>query len=249
MIFRVGDSNRIEQIKFERIVSLVPSLTEFIYDQAPEKLVGVTKFCVHPLGLKSELVVVGGTKSLKIDKIKALKPDLIIANKEENVKEQVEELKDFPVLLTDINNRTDAFEGLREISKLIGSDYLWDESFYKKSFPKSHKSVLYVIWNDPIMSIGNDTFIHDILSFLGLENAMINFTRYPVVSKEMIEKLNPDYVFLSSEPFPFKEKHINRFKEIFPESEVLLVDGEAFSWYGSRMFKVSSYLEGLLKDL
>ena len=241
--------NEIKSKNVLRVVSLVPSLSEFIYDQAPEKLVGVTKFCIQPKGMKNERTVVGGTKTINIDTIRALKPDLIVANKEENQKEQVEALSDLPDYLTDMSTLQESFAELRIVAELLGTNYNWDEAYYSSPKPPQGKSVLYVIWNNPIMSIGQDTFIHDMLSFLGFKNVMRDYNRYPEVSDEMVKEIAPDYVFLSSEPFPFKEKHIYQFQEMFPNSKIVLVNGEAFSWYGSRMFKVSSYLEDLLKGL
>ncbi len=238
-----------------RIVSLVPSQTELLVDLGlREKLVGVTKFCIHPVGLKKEVQIIGGTKNAKIDRIKSLNPDLIIGNKEENNQTDIEQLeKDFPVWMSDIFNLADALEMLEQIGELTGTQEkalelrsAIEQNFELLSTLKpTGKSVLYLIWKDPYIAAGKNTFIDSMLETLGFENAM-DQERYPEVN---LETVNPDLVFLSSEPYPFKEKHIESLQNQFPGSQVVLVDGEYFSWYGSRLLGAPAYFLELLGSI
>lgn len=238
-----------------RIVSLVPSQTELLVDLGlREKLVGVTKFCIHPVGLKKEVQIIGGTKNAKIDRIKSLNPDLIIGNKEENNQTDIEQLeKDFPVWMSDIFNLADALEMLEQIGELTGTQEkalelrsAIEQNFELLSTLKpTGKSVLYLIWKDPYIAAGKNTFIDSMLEALGFENAM-DQERYPEVD---LETVNPDLVFLSSEPYPFKEKHIESLQNQFPGSQVVLVDGEYFSWYGSRLLGAPAYFLELLGSI
>lgn len=238
-----------------RIVSLVPSQTELLVDLGlREKLVGVTKFCIHPVGLKKEVQIIGGTKNAKIDRIKSLNPDLIIGNKEENNQTDIEQLeKDFPVWMSDIFNLADALEMLEQIGELTGTQEkalelrsAIEQNFELLSTLKpTGKSVLYLIWKDPYIAAGKNTFIDSMLEALGFENAM-DQERYPEVN---LETVNPDLVFLSSEPYPFKEKHIESLQNQFPGSQVVLVDGEYFSWYGSRLLGAPAYFLELLGSI
>lgn len=239
-----------------RIVSLVPSQTELLFDLGlDEEIIGITWFCVHPEEKVKHKKKVGGTKKLKIPEIQSLNPDLIIANKEENEKEQIESLKEnFPVWISDVRTLDDALAMIKEVGKLVGKE----ENAIKLSEKIRHSfehltfnkfgSVLYLIWQNPYMAAGKDTFINKMLIHCGFSNA-IDENRYPVLSDHEIKKLAPDYIFLSSEPFPFKEKHIAALKKISPSSTVKLVDGELFSWYGSRLLQTVPYFKTLTENL
>lgn len=230
-----------------RIVSLVPSLTEFLYDLGLEhEVVGITKFCIHPNQWFQEKTRIGGTKNPKIEKILELRPDLVIANKEENRKEDVEALqRHCRVLCTDINNLSEQEQALGDIAAAVGKSergkMLIQEIKEGIATAKSwaqHHTALYLIWNNPIMIAGKNTFIDAVLSELGIENkasALPEPNRYPQLSEEQIQDTNADLLLLSSEPYPFKEKHLLHFQRLVPNSKILLVDGEVFSWYGTRM--------------
>ena len=242
------DLNRELSIPFqpERIVSCVPSLSEFIWDLGlTDELLGVTKFCVHPKNLIQVKKVIGGTKQLKIDKIQSLKPDLVIANKEENVKSEIEEISQFcPVYVTDINSTKDAADSLSKLSIALNKESQGDrlrQKLLSLHFPKQKQSCLYFIWKKPYMLAGNDTYITSMLKAHGYEN-ILQENRYPAKRSEELMNYQPATVLLSSEPYPFKEKHIQEFKEFFPNSEIKIVDGERFSWYGTRIL----HLEGLI---
>lgn len=244
----------------QRIVSLVPSQTELLVDLGlQDQIVGVTKFCVHPENLRKEKTIVGGTKQVHYDKIKALEPDIILCNKEENTKEMVIELQKIaPVHVSDVKTLTDVtglikdygycFDISEQAAK-IGNLIVQAREDFLSSLQTSisASSVAYVIWKDPLMVSSDDTFINCLLEEIGFKNAFKEKEgRYPEIQLADLREL--DYIFLSSEPFPFKQKHIEFFKE-HSNAEVILVDGEYFSWYGSRLIKSYPYFTELLKEL
>lgn len=237
----------------KRIISLVPSQTELLWDLGiRDELIGITKFCIHPNEMFKLKDRVGGTKTLDIHKIRSLKPDLIIGNKEENEYAQIKELQnEFPVWMSDIYNLKDAYKMISDIGELVNkkNEAKVMVSNIQKSFSlikKHHKTVLYLIWKNPYMAAGKSTFIGDILNEMGLMNVLeTNDLRYPEVSLENIKKLNPEFIFLSSEPFPFNVIHINELQKLVPNATIKLIDGELFSWYGSRLLKTVTYLNQL----
>jgi len=242
-------SNRVSQ----RIISLVPSQTELLYDLGlEEQVVGITKFCIHPENWFRNKARIGGTKDVKFDRVKALSPNLILANKEENVKEQVEALTEIaPVHTTDISTLEDAYNMIQEIGELTHTTSKAEEiittiktgfeALVKQLTQQSSKTCLYLIWKDPYMSVGSDTFIHDMMTRCKLSNVLANEKRYPTITPEKIKALSPQIILLSSEPYPFKEKHIAELQELLPEAIILLADGEMFSWYGSRLQHSPAY--------
>ncbi|WKV12374.1 ABC transporter substrate-binding protein [Marivirga harenae] len=240
-----------------RIISLVPSITEFLYDLGLEERVsGITKFCVHPMSWRNEKQIIGGTKQQHLKKIKDLNPDLIIASKEENVKSFVDKLsKNCPVYVSDVTDfstaiqmmidigfLTDTEEKARTITQQIKLDF---DSLH---IAHQRKKVAYCIWKNPWMWAGPDTFISKMLSYSGFTNT-ISKERYPEINMDEIIKENPDYIFLSSEPFPFHTKHIEQLTTTYPKAKFKIVDGEMFSWYGSRMLKAPKYFNSLLHEL
>lgn len=239
-----------------RIVSLVPSQTELLYDLGlDEEVVGITKFCVHPDVWYRTKTRIGGTKTVNIEKVKSLSPTLIIANKEENTKSDIEALEKIaPVWISDIRDLDSAYDMIDKIGLLTGKSENATALLQsiRNSFGKIHKKhppkkVLYVIWNDPIMVVGKDTFIDAVLEHIGFKNAVAASSRYPELTIAEAKELNPDLIFLSSEPFPFKGWHILEFEKQFSESKVVLVDGEMFSWYGSRLLRSGGYFEEFLR--
>ena len=235
-----------------RIVSLVPSITESLFDfgLTEMEVVGRTKFCIHPKTLITKVPVIGGTKNLNLDKIKALKPDLIIANKEENEKLQIEELGQyFEIWLTNIENLQDNQNFLTELGTLLNKQELalnFNEKInviFDSSKELSPKKVAYLIWKNPYMTVGSDTFIHEIIEKLGFTNLFEDSKRYPEISVNQMKEA--EYVFLSSEPFPFQQKHIDELQKELPDSKIILVDGEAFSWYGTHLSRCGDYFKTL----
>lgn len=241
-----------------RIVSVVPSQTEFLYQLGlTEEVVGITKFCVHPKEWFGNKTRVGGTKTLDIEKIKALHPQLIIANKEENVLEQVEAVSKFcPVWVSDVNNLADACQMMESVGEITGRAdtavavvQQIKKRFATLSSTGEIKRCCYLVWKDPLMTVGGDTFINDMLSNAGFENAFRHLSRYPQVSLDQIKRAECRYLFLSSEPYPFREKHLEEFRKQLAGVDVVLVDGEMFSWYGSRLLKAPEYFLSLQKQL
>jgi len=224
----------------KRIVSLVPSQTEFLIDiGAP--VVGRTKFCIHPQLSVQDIPIIGGTKNFQFEKIKTLKPDLIIGNKEENYQEGIICLEnDFPVWMSDIYTLEDAFKMMKAVGSLChleenaGTIITNCKASIEKVKGTKKGSVLYLIWQKPWMAAGNGTFIDHMLTHLGFENVVLT-DRYPELSDNEITQLNPDYILFSSEPFPFKDKHVLSAKSRWPQSTSAIVDGELYSWYGSRL--------------
>lgn len=242
----------------KRIISLVPSQTELLADLGLSvEVVGITKFCVHPDEWFRSKKRVGGTKLLNIETIHSLRPDLIIANKEENVKGQIEELeKHFPVWISDVNNLTDAYEMIEQIglitnkeskAKVLISNI--EENFSHLQHSNQNIETVYLIWKKPYMTVGGDTFIHSMLDAAGFRNIYVKSTRYPEVTIEELKTKNPDLIILSSEPFPFNQKHIDELQIHLPTTKIILADGEMFSWYGSRLLKGPAYFATLYEQI
>jgi ABC-type Fe3+-hydroxamate transport system substrate-binding protein len=244
--------------RYERIISIVPSQTELLFDLSlADRVVGITKFCIHPNEWFENKNRVGGTKNVSLQKVAELKPDLIIGNKEENTKDDIEALMQIaPVWISDIFSVEDSLDMITRLGRLLNvaekANFLAhqiDQNFSGLNKLGVEKSCIYLIWRDPFMAVANDTFIHNILSEqMGLRNIMMHERRYPVVDLNHLKE-TPDFVFLSSEPYPFGEKHIEEIQDALPKSKVVLVDGEYFSWYGSRLAISPSYLNRLLKDI
>lgn len=244
----------------KRIVSLVPSQTELLFDLGlNEEVVGITKFCIHPTAKFKNTTKIGGTKKLDIQKIRALKPDLIIGNKEENQKEDIELLmQEFPLWMSDIYNLNDALEMIDQIGVMVDRKVQAEQlstqiianfkTLLDNIDQHQLKSVAYFIWHQPDMLAGKNTFIDEMLLYCGCKN-VIDLNRYPSLNQQALKALKPDAVFLSSEPYPFKEKHVSYFRNIWPTAKVELVDGEMFSWYGSRLLKATEYFSALKSKL
>lgn len=235
-----------------RIVSLVPSQTELLADLGLTGAVaGITKFCIHPAEWRTRKTIVGGTKNFNFDVIESLNPDLIIGNKEENYEAGINALRErYPVWMSDIVSFADALAMIRAVGALTDREQAGNETAQRitqrfASIPSfTGQRVLYLIWRNPWMAAGADTFIDAMLGSLGLRNA-VSESRYPELSVEALQALNPEYVFLSSEPYPFKEKHIDELRAVLPLARMLLVDGEMFSWYGSRLLYAPDYFRSL----
>lgn len=236
-----------------RIVSLVPSLTELLADLGlSDQVVGLTHFCVFPQDLYKNRKRIGGTKKARIEQIRELKPDLIIANKEENEKDQVDALKAFcPVWVSEVYDVPSALSMIRSLSQVVGSPDVGRKMAERiqnglAQLPQSpSQRALYMIWRKPYMAAGGDTFIHEMMKQVGLTNVLANQNRYPQLRSADIESMAPDLILLSSEPYPFKQRHIEELRNIAPSAQFQLVDGSMFSWYGSRMEKAISYLTSL----
>ncbi len=241
-----------------RIISLVPSKTELLFDLGlDEEVVGITKFCIHPQHWFRTKTRVGGTKNVNLEKVASLNPDLIIANREENTQTEIEWLmKRFNVYLSDILTVDDALNMIGSVGAMTGkeeaaariiAEIQHERGVFARKIP-TYGSVVYLIWKSPWMGVGRNTFIHAMLREGGWENALEDdYERYPELTLDDIVAAAPQHVFLSSEPYPFKDQHIAEIKEKLPFANIRLVDGEMFSWYGSRMIQAFSYFDEIRK--
>lgn len=244
-----------------RIISLVPSQTELLADLDLEKdVVGLTKFCIHPDHWFRNKTRIGGTKKIDFEMINFLKPDLIIGNREENEKGQIEELmKTYPVWMSDIKTLADAYEMISKIGEVTGkkekaTEYVSElktrfNNFQENVNVPSKKNIAYLIWKNPWMAAGKNTFIDHLLEKLGLVNIFTTSeSRYPEILIEDLAARKPEIIFLSSEPYPFKQKHLEELSVVCPKAKIVLVNGELFSWYGTRLLKSPKYLIDLMRQ-
>jgi ABC-type Fe3+-hydroxamate transport system substrate-binding protein len=224
----------------QRIISLVPSITEFLYALGlGDRVVAITKFCIYPDEWYISKPRIGGTKTPDIDKIRAIKPDLIIGNKEENRQEDIAALGEFAsVWMSDVNSIQDMYSMLTSLGEILGlaEESLgwitrWKTYFEENKNKGQGKKALYFIWKDPEMVVGKGTYIDAYMKAIGYANC-VEMGRYPMLSD--LDELNHDVVLLSTEPFPFKETDFGYFQERFPKARIELVSGEEFSWYGVR---------------
>jgi ABC-type Fe3+-hydroxamate transport system substrate-binding protein len=235
-----------------RIVSLVPSQTELLhFFGLDNEVVGITRFCVHPPEWLRTKTKVGGTKKVEIEVVRQLKPDLIVANKEENERELIEVLeKEFPVWLSDVANLQQALTMILMVGQMTGREAAGQDcaSRIQQQFsdlkPLRRKKALYLIWRKPWMAAGKDTFIDDMLMRAGFTNA-VTATRYPQLNADQLTALQPEVVLLSSEPYPFKEAHVAELRTCMPAAKFCFVNGEMFSWYGSRLLHAPEYFMSL----
>lgn len=238
----------------QRIVSLVPSQTELLFDLGLGKQIeGVTKFCIHPPEARQKATVIGGTKNFDFAKIAACRPDLIIGNKEENYQESIEQLAArYPVWLSDVADLPGALRMIKQVGLITGRGRVADpmaaaiaERFGALVPTGAPETAAYLIWRKPYMVAAAGTFIDDLLRRAGFANAFGALGRYPEISPEQLVAAAPRRILLSSEPYPFKEKHLAELREICPAARVEVVDGELFSWYGSRLLHTAAYLSRL----
>lgn len=255
---QLGRQLNLESIP-KRIISLVPSQTELLCDLGLESsIVGITKFCVHPNHLLKTKTIVGGTKQINIEKIKALQPDIILCNKEENTKEivnvcseictvHVSNIETVSHCIEMIQQYGELFNVKNEASKISEKTKINLKDFQNYIQEKSTLKAAYFIWKDPFMVAGKNTFINYLLQLNKFENVYASLGRYPEI--ELKQQEDVDVVFLSSEPYPFKEKHIEELQTYYTNAKIQLVDGEMFSWYGSRLIKSFNYFKSLHQNL
>ncbi|MGQ1908664.1 ABC transporter substrate-binding protein [Marinifilum sp. RC60d5] len=242
----------------KRIISTVPSTTEFLFDLGLENnVISRTRFCRYPQEKIKKLPNIGGPKNLYLDKIRMLNPDLILANEEENDKAQIESLMDkYPVYVSKIRNLDNALNNIINTGKITNTSPKAFEIAHsiKANFtkiPKRNKKIksLYLIWKDPYISVSKNTFINSMLDVCGFENVIKDSEkRYPRISEEDIQTINPELILLSSEPFPFESIHKEQLQQIVPNAKIELVDGEMFAWYESHLLKASSYFTKIISQ-
>jgi ABC-type Fe3+-hydroxamate transport system substrate-binding protein len=240
-----------------RIVSLVPSTTETLFALGlGEALVGYTRFCVHPADKISPERWVGGTKNPKIERIAALRPDLIVANLEENRAEDVAALdKIAPVWVAYPRTTADAIADLRALGLLVGratraeelAAAIEREVALTRAFAETVPPwrFAYLVWREPWMAAGTETFISDLLEQAGGLNLFAG--RYPEVHPQLVLACEPDLVLLPTEPYPFRESHRQELLDAgFRPEQVRLVDGEYLCWHGVRLIEGLPYLRSLI---
>jgi ABC-type Fe3+-hydroxamate transport system substrate-binding protein len=258
---QLGRTITLEKIP-QRIISLVPSQTELLADLRLEKeVIGITKFCIHPESWFRSKIRIGGTKQFSFEKIAALNPDLIIGNKEENEQEQIEALmKLYPVWMSDIKTLEDAEVMIKSVGELTGKKSEGEifaekiksqfDIFKNQISGFKKRRVAYFIWKNPWMVAGENTFIDHLLKLCGWENVFTGMkSRYPEISLQDLFEKSPELILLSSEPYPFKEKHVAELNVVLPDAKILTVDGELFSWYGTRLLHSPSYFLDLMNSL
>lgn len=235
----------------KRVVSLVPSLTELVWELgAQDRLVGRTRFCTEPPELTGFVPAFGGTKDPDIPSIAALQPDLVIANKEENRKEDIEALRarGIRVVVTDPCTVRQAMDMVLQIGLLLGCEQAAREIHQATATALQTNidrplRIFVPIWRKPLMAMGGDCYGSDVLLQAGGQNVFADRARYPEVSKEEIAAARPDRILLPDEPYHFTEAHLAEFEDIAPTS---LISGQLLWWYGPRMATALQELRTIL---
>ncbi len=243
----------------KRIISLVPSLTELLFHlKLDDEIFGVTNYCIHPSSKYSQKTKIGDPRDINMALIKAMEPDLILASKEENPREDIEFMMgEFKVFVSDIRTFEGAMCLIYEVGKIVDRKKDAKRLIKKlqvayKPFPLLDKEIpiAYLIWNNPFMTINNNTFLHSMLEKVGFRNVFADEEeRYPTVTHEQILKMKPRYIFLSTEPYPFTESIMQELQPIFEGAQLKIVDGEMFAWYGYRMLRAAGYFQELAVEL
>jgi len=236
----------------ERIVSLVPSMTETLFDLGlDDEIVGVTRYCTLPAGKVAGRVKVGGTKRFDLPVIEGLRPDLIVGNREENDRDGIVALrKRYPVWIGDVASIDDALLMIRGLGEVVGrpagAAELIDEIRARlETYPTL--KVAYLIWKNPYMAAGGGTFIDAMLRKCGFLNIFGERAGYPRVGLD--DLADAEVALLASEPYPFTPQEVAAIARACPAPVVRLVDGAVFSWYGSRMRFAGQYFSELRESI
>lgn len=237
-----------------RIVCLVPSITELVCELGlADELVGRTGFCIHPWETVRTVPKVGGTKDIKLERIRELAPTHVIVNVDENRREDADALAEFVphVVVTHPLGPLDNLDLYRLLGATFGREAQAErlcEDFERaldevRARTWAPQDVLYLIWRDPWMAVAPDTYIAQMLALVGWRSHPLHSEdRYPTVDLEECAG-RVDRVLLSSEPYHFKDRHVPEVAALAPEAQVSLIDGEMTSWYGSRAIQGLRYLE------
>jgi len=246
-----------------RIVSLVPSLTEALFALGlGARVVGVTDWCVHPAQRVAALPKVGGTKTPSVAKILALRPELVVANREENPRRAVEQLRaaGVAVWVTYPRSVRDGVTLLRELSGLGASAAAIDsvvvpcERALEQSVPEARVRVFCPIWKKPWMAVGGDTYASDLLHACGGHNVFAERgdRRYPIVETSDIIAAAPDVVLLPDEPYEFGPRDVAELARLdIPAAvsgRIHPIDGTLVSWYGPRIAHAVATIRALFRD-
>lgn len=242
-----------------RIISLVPSLTDLLHGLGlDDEVVGLTRFCERPAGWREAKTIVGGTKQVDAERVARLQPDLILANQEENTRADVQALSAYaPVYVTDVSSVDEATAMIRRVGELVDREQGAQQmaTTITKRFAALPAWPLvraaYLIWRDPHMTVGGDTFIHDVMRYGGFTSPWANATRYPEITLDDLSAADLDVILCSTEPFPFHQKDAftDDLRAACPDTPVHVVDGQCFSWYGPRLLDTPAYLRELRATL
>lgn len=246
-----------------RVVSLVPSITELVCDLGlAGRLVGRTGFCIHPKQTLRGIAKVGGTKTVDVEKVRALRPTHVILNIDENERPLAEALAEFVphLIVTHPLAPLDNLALFRLIGGIFGCEQLAEtlaarflaahDALTSQAHPQ--RNVLYLIWKDPWMTVARDTYVSRTLALAGLNTLPSQATaRYPEFSLEDAWVAQADLVLLSTEPYMFRSKHLEELEclPVFAGKRVHLIDGEMTSWYGSRAIEGLVYLDRFRRSI
>lgn len=243
----------------KRIISLVPSLTETLYDlNLEENILGITKSCTHPVHFKHTKTIIGDVKDVEIEKIKDLQPHIVFCNKGENSLETIKKLQEFTqVYVTVVKTIDDSIRLVEKLglilnrrvdAKLINHKInLKLEDFTQFIKEYDVKKAGYFIGYNPWVAAGDNTFINALLALNKFENIYTNKEdMYPIIEAKKIRlEGDPDFVFFPSHPFAFNDKHIFEMGRFTHHASAVYVDGQMFSWFGSRLIKSFDYFKSL----
>ena len=245
-----------------RVVSLCPSTTELIFQLGGQDLlVGITSWCIHPAHGVASLEKVGGTKDPKVQRIIELAPDLVFFNEEENRKEDADVLAaaNVPLHISFPKTVVASIELIRSIGRAIDREEAAEalalqaeralEAVSKSAESADPIRYAYLIWRKPWMAAGADTYLTDLLGLAGGVNVMAaGGERYPALELDQLVEAAPQVILLCSEPFPFKDKHIEELRktEGLQHLTYILADGEALTWHGSRTLEGIPYAQKIL---
>lgn len=247
-----------------RLVSLVPSTTELLCALGlADALVGVTVYCVEPRDVVRGKTRVGGEKDPDLEAIRALAPDLVVANIEENRREDVEALRaaGIEVFITYPRSVAESLAMIRELGAVTGAVQAARELLGElepllaavrgRLAGRRATPCFYPIWRDPWMTIGHDTYIHDLLATCGGANVFADRSRYPTISLDDVAARSPEVVLLPDEPYRFRRAHLRDFDAYagmpaVRDGRVQLVDGKRFSWHGPRLAEALRTVPALL---
>ena len=244
-----------------RIVSLVPSLTELVCSLGrADRLVGVTRYCVEPAEVVAALPAVGGTKNPDLRRIVGLRPELVLANAEENRREDFQALVDAGVTVwvsfpTTLETAAASIVGVGEaIDARNQAGALAAGIAAARTGTGGQVRVFCPIWRKAWMSFNRDTYAHDLLRCAGGDNVCAGEAqRYPTVDLEAVAGADPEVILLPSEPYPFTERHLEYLRPLAQTAalrnrRVHLIDGKTLSWYGPRTVPALALLRRLLAD-
>ncbi|WP_322487647.1 helical backbone metal receptor [Chloroflexus sp.] len=227
----------------QRIVSLVPSMTEWLFSVgAGERVVGITDYCIEPSVAIAHLPRLRGTKNPDRTAVLSLRPDLLIAEQEENRERDVLALAaaGVNVYVTAIRSVAHAATQLAALAEVLGvaataAPMIAEIQAAMADPPVPARRVLALIWRDPWMAVGQDTYANDLLRLSGGINVAAALSgRYPRAPLAELLDLNPDIILLPSEPYPFSERDLPAFAEVADRCQIAFCDGMALTWPGPR---------------